>query len=353
MGMRQVDRIAKIEKFLEGRYQVSEYPTLENQFQEWSKSLPLKGLRVVDVTPLFKNTLLKYRSLLAAGAELVVGKCSFISADKEVLEFCQNELKLEVIDGAVEGADIVLDCAASYVSSVTKLGYVELTKSGIEKYSQSGRLCYAADSSKIKRLETELGTGESFFRAMLQLGYEYSSWEGKQLVVFGSGKVGRGLVRYAKEYKADVVVVSDPQMPIEGVEIINFKNQEAVEEAINSAYCVVMATGVERAFEKTVRIEKVIESQSLWANMGAEDEFGYSVPNSRVLREKKTINFILGEPTHLKFIDATMALHNYGAEWIVENHSTHLDGGIILPDSELEQKFLDITSQMGDINVNI
>lgn len=316
-------------------------------------SKPLNGLRIVDVTPLFKNTLLKYRSLLAAGAELVVGKCSFISADSEVLDFCINELGLEVVDGAIEGADIVLDCAASYVTSDTKLGYVELTKSGIEKYSKSGKLCYAADSSRIKRLETELGTGESFFRAMLQLGYEYSSWEGKRVVVFGSGKVGRGLVRYAKEYKADVVVVSDPTMPIEGVEIIDFKNQEAVEAAINSAYCVIMATGVEKAFEKTVRIEKVIDSSSLWANMGAEDEFGDSVPDSRVLREKKTINFILDEPTHLKFIDATMALHNYGAEWIVENYSTHQNGGIILPSSELEEKFLDITSQKGDININI
>ncbi len=342
-----MDRIAKIDEFLSGRYDVSDYPTLQYQFEEWSSTKPLAGLRVVDVTPLFKNTLLKYRALLASGAELLIGECSFISADPQVLNFCKNELKLEVVTvNNLANVDIILDCAASYLNVSAAVGYVELTGSGVAKYRDAAVRCYVADSSRIKLLETELGTGESFFRAMNHLGYGYQSWKGKRLVVFGSGKVGRGIVSYAKSYGADVVVVSNPQMPIAGVTLVDFRDPEAVDKVVCDAYCVVMATGVERAFERTVTVEKAISSGVLLANMGAEDEFGDSVPNDRVIEGKRTINFILDEPTHLRFIDATMALHNFGAEWLVFNPTAK---GVVMPDEATEERFLEITRRNGKI----
>lgn len=52
---------------------------------------------------------------------------------------------------------------------------------------------------------------------------------------------------------------------------------------------------------------------ALIANMGVEDEFGPEVPAERVLNAKSPLNFVLEEPTHLKYIDPTMALDNYGA----------------------------------------
>ncbi|MFI3287894.1 MAG: hypothetical protein R3Y61_05380 [Rikenellaceae bacterium] len=345
------DRIAKIEALLEGRYTKEDYPTLEAQFQKWSVEKPLKGLRVVDVTPLFKNTLLKYRSLLAAGAELMVGESSFISADKEVLEFCRGELGLKVVSPeqladlscGVE-VDVVLDCAASYIKTPTAKGYVELTRSGIEKYRDAGVRCYAADSSRIKQLETVLGTGESFFRAMAELGYR--DWKGKKLVVFGSGKVGRGITHYGVENGADVCVVSDPSFAIEGFEIVNYRDRVAVDAAVRDAYCVVMATGVEHALEKTVTLEPLLASDTLLANMGAEDEYGDSIPNTRTLCGKRTINFILDEPTHLRYIDATMSLHNFGAQWLVDNKEAK---GVVLPSEEIEKELMSQTAKGGRI----
>lgn len=339
--MKQCDEILK---FLDQRYDVSDYPTLEAQYAEWIVSKPLDGLRVLDVTPLFSNTLLKHRSLIAAGAKLSVGLSDFISADKRVVEFCR-EVGIEVVDRAGE-YDVVLDCAAAYSSSQAKVGYVELTRSGVETYTAKGARCYVADSSRIKRLETELGTGESFFRAMDAMGYV--DWVGKRLVVFGSGKVGRGIVRYGVDRGASVVVVSDPSMPIDGAELIDYRDRTAVDQVVGDAYCAVMATGVPSAFSCTVSVEKIINTPVLLANMGAEDEFGSGVADERVLCGKRTINFTLAEPTHLRFIDATMALHNYGAVFLAQNPSVQ---GIIIPDNRIEGHLLDITARDGKLKL--
>lgn len=346
-----MNNVEKIEAFLADRYSKADYPTLEAQFQKWSVEKPLEGMKIVDVTPLFKNTLLKYRSLLAAGAELMVGESSFISADKEVLEFCKSELGLRVVTpqeladpNCDVKVDMILDCAASYITVAAAKGYIELTRSGIEKYTAAGSLCYAADSSRIKQLETILGTGESFFRAMAKLGY--TDWKGKKLVVFGSGKVGRGITHYGVENGADVHIVSDPKFAVEGFEITDFRDREAVDSVLKDAFCLVMATGVEYALERTVTLEPLLASDTLLANMGAEDEYGDAIPMERTLCDKRTINFILDEPTHLRYIDATMTLHNYGAEWLKDNQS---ESGVVLPSSAIEEELMAQTAKSGKI----
>lgn len=332
----------RILEFLSGRYKASDYPTLEAQFAEWSVSQPLAGLRVLDVTPLFCNTLLKHRSLIAAGAQLTVGLSDFISADPRVVEFCRM-IGIGVTDRAGE-YDLVLDCAAAYSSSVAKIGYVELTRSGVDTYTNKGVRCYVADSSRIKRLETELGTGESFFRAMAALGF--SEWNGRKLVVFGSGKVGRGIVKYGVDNGALVTVVTDPSMPIDGVALVDYRDRDAVDQVVSDAYCAVMATGVHSAFERTVTVAKIIQTPVLLANMGAEDEFGESLDDSRVLCGKRTVNFTLDEPTHLRYIDATMSLHNYGAVYLAQNPAAR---GVISPDHSIEEHLLQITRCNGTI----
>lgn len=71
--------------------------------------------------------------------------------------------------------------------------------------------------------------------------------------------------------------------------------------------------------------------------MGVEDEYGPGVPASRVLEEKRPLNFILTEPTLMKYIDATMALHNAGALWLTGHPEAH---GVIDPPAELEAAIL-------------
>lgn len=339
----------KIIEFLDDRYQKSDYPVLEWQCGQWSASKPLAGLEVLDATPLFCNTLLKYRSLIAAGARLTVGLSNFISYDQRALDFVNNELKLRVVDNSNGRYDVVADCAAAYCGADARLGYVELTRSGVEKYEAMGVTVYVADSSLIKRIETEIGTGDSFFRAMAAMGY--SDWMGRKLVIFGSGKVGRGILARAVAVGAKCVVVTDPVDANDFVKatadrVVDFRSRQDVDVAMEGAYAAVMATGVAGAFSRTVTVDRVAGSDTILANMGAEDEFGDGVPDGRVLREKRTLNFVLDEPTHLRYIDATMALHNYGAFFLSTNPSAR---GAIVPEKRVEREMLDISCRDGVI----
>ena len=53
----------------------------------FAKALSEQGIRVLDGTPVFANTLLKYINLLAAGAELSVAYSHDIPYDKTIIDF--------------------------------------------------------------------------------------------------------------------------------------------------------------------------------------------------------------------------------------------------------------------------
>ena len=57
----------------------------------------------------------------------------------------------------------------------------------------------------------------------------------------------------------------------------------------------------------------LLAGHAVLANMGVEDEFGPDVPADRVLNAKAPLNFALPDPTRMRYIDPTMALHNLAA----------------------------------------
>jgi adenosylhomocysteinase len=60
------------------------------------------------------------------------------------------------------------------------------------------------------------------------------------------------------------------------------------------------------------------------------------------------VNFILEEPTQVRYIDATMALHNAGALYLVSNKS--LERGLVFPPAEMETKLFDVMRANGCIS---
>ena len=82
-------------------------------------------------------------------------------------------------------------------------------------------------------------------------------------------------------------------------------------------------------------------------NMGVEDEWGKAVPPERMLNNKEPLNFILEEPTLLKFIDPTMALHNAGMQVLFNDCG---DEKFILPSEKLNEYYLNIVRRDGIIN---
>ncbi len=341
---------SQLEKYYSDAYKEHEYPTLKLQREQWQQSKPFEGLTILDAAPLCRNSIYKYMNLIYGGAKLSVAKNELSSTDDHLMKLMQ-EAGIELVFSSSEprNFDIIMDCAAQYLSFSANIGRTELTRSGAELYGDSKQPVFMADGGKIKLIETCIGTGESYFRAMDSLGY--SNWENRRLVLFGCGKVGQGILRAAYERGIEVIVVTDPQTISESAsrmasQIIDFRNTETVEQAVLSSYALVSATGQRGAVGRTISAERISKSEVLLANMGAEDEFGDEFETSRVLANKDSLNFILEDPTPLKYIDATLALHNYGAEYIISHKH---EQGIIIPDSQIENKLLKQTLEHGCI----
>lgn len=337
---------------ISAHYSPSDFPALNAQCETWAKTRPLAGLKIVDATPVFRNTLTKWRALIAAGAELSVGVTELFPHAPDVRKYLESEgVPVVREDGAKFDADLVLDNAGAFAAWRARIGRVELTRSGAEKYAGAAEPVFFADGGRIKRIETCLGTGEGYFRAMEARGF--GDWAGRNLLVFGSGKVGSGLVFYAKKKGARVAVVTDPATATPLVRrladaIVDFRDEAGVLAAVGDAFAVVSATGVRGAHDRGNLPDALTRSRALLANMGVEDEFGPRVPAERVLGGKKSLNFFLDEPTHLRYIDATLALHNAGALFLAERAGT-LPPGLIFPPAEIEDEILRVTRSRGVI----
>lgn len=369
------------DEIIDDTYEVSEYPALAGLTQEWLETRPFAGLRVLAATPVFRNTLVQYRALLAGGAELSVGIANDSDVGAEMpcdsgvvallresnipVVGLQDALKAEFRG---EGFDLILDCAGQFSACHPKYGFVELTRSGVQFYENSEKPVYVADSGIVKRIETSLGTGEGYVRALLQLGYgsadagsDGAAFAGKSFVVFGSGKVGQGIVLQLLREGAHVQVVTDKTRGVSafldanGVPVADCNDLKSVVALVSAADFVVTATGVKGALDRPELTAALLSSKAVLANMGVEDEYGSSVPAGRVLAEKKPLNFILEEPTHLKYIDASLALHGALGELLVREAgaSDKKNAGPIDPPSELEQRILSMTMQDGIIGPEI
>ncbi len=125
---------------------------------------------------------------------------------------------------------------------------------------------------------------------------------------------------------------------------VDFREHSSVEQLLKGAYAVVTATGIKGAVARCCDAARLVAGGALLANMGVEDEFGESIPESAALNGKRTLNFILEEPTQIRYIDATMSLHNRGALFLLQGK--HPDG-IITPTEEQESAILEVTRQNG------
>ncbi len=370
------------DEIIDDTYEVSEYPALAGLTQEWLETRPFAGLRVLAATPVFRNTLVQYRALLAGGADLSVGIANDSGVGAEMpcdsgIVALLRESNIPVVglqdalkaESCGEGFDLILDCAGQFSACHPRFGFVELTRSGVQFYENSEKPVFVADSGIVKRIETSLGTGEGYVRALLQLGYgsadagsDGAAFAGKSFVVFGSGKVGQGIVLQLLRLAAIITVVTDtsrganPFLEANDVPVTDCRDVDAVIALVRDADFVVTATGVKGALDRAELAEALCKSSAVLANMGVEDEYGPGVPNTRVLAEKKPLNFILEEPTHLKYIDASLALHAALGELLLQEvarEGTNKNAGPMDPPSELEQRILSMTMQDGLIGAEI
>ena len=329
--------IAKLNDFLKQRYPAEEYPALAAQISAWRGQAPLKGIAVLDATPVFFNTGLKYLALLSAGADLTVSAAPGLPCDHEAVKFFR-ECDINVVtDGVFDRSfDCICDCAGKHKDIPSRYGVVELTGSGAHVYNNWHAPVFLADGGKVKVLETGLGTGNGLLRAMLKL--NIGSPSNRNILIFGGGKVGCGVALALNGAGAHCSVVDIParvRCRSSKIDVIHLDDRDAVSRAIAQAWAVVTATGVKDAVSSYS--SQLVSSGAYLINIGVEDEFGQAVPSERVLNGKMPLNFILDEPTLLRYIDPTMALSNLG---IIELIAGRCSNGLNIPSAELEEKLL-------------
>lgn len=325
---------------LSGLFSARMIPVLTDQLERWRESRPLAGVRVLDATPLFLNTCVKHAVLLAGGADLTVAysdRLPFSSDALELLKTAGVPVLFNAFETENETYDVVLDCGALHRGLNTKYGAAELTRSGVDPYIATGKNVFLTDSGKVKMIETCLGTGESCLRALRHCGY--GAFTGKKVLLFGGGKVGRGIRMYFQRAGA-VVDLVDGNVP----GAIDHRDTATVAALAADADFIVSATGIKDAHH--VYAPELARSGAVIVNMGVEDEFGPAMPEMRVLNRKKTLNFLLEEPTKTCYIDPTMALHNEAVRILL---ATPEGTGAILPGENLEQEILDLVRAAGVI----
>lgn len=344
------DSAARIAEYLNNFYTPEEWPTLLAQAEEWAVTRPLEGLRVLDATPLYRNTLGKLMALLAGGAEVFVPLRNTLPGDPTILRMAES-FGIQYAKKGEDSYDIILDCAGQYCRLNPTLGFCELTRSGVERYEHARRRVFVADSSRIKRIETILGTGDGFFRAMAKLGYDDVT--NRRLLVIGYGKVGRGIAYYAREkgMKVSVADLTDKSGELPGdFTFVPAQDSEALNDAILRSWCTVTATGHISALRRQLNAAAITNSPVLLANMGVDDEYGPQIPAERVLNAKRPLNFILEEPTGMRYIEATMALHNAcGLELLTQD----LPNKCMVPSPDVEEHILRIACEKGLIGKDI
>lgn len=309
-------------------YQPHDYPALRWQTRTWRETVPLRGVRLLDVTPVFTNTVAKYIPLLAAGADLTVSLSPLLPHDPAVVRLLESAGISVTSDSGTY--DVVMDCAGVQADSVATAGYVELTKTGQAVYEMCPKPVFLVDDSRLKLIETMLGTGDGFVRALAHFGHHDLS--GRSIVIFGAGKVGRGAALCAREAGAEVTLI-DPA-------------PEGHPPVIDSAWCVVTATGERAALDPLV--DRLRAGDAILANLGAEDEYGPRMPAQRVLNNKVPVNFALPEPTRLRFLDPTLALVNACALALVTGeHPASLNP---IP-RDIEGQILDVVREHGDVDL--
>lgn len=340
----------KIREYLEQFYSPEEWPTLRWQAEEWSKTLPLEGLRVLDGTPIYRNTLGKYMALLAAGAEVWVPARPGMPSDAATMHQLE-EFGIHRAPRGMDDFDILLDCSGQFCELHPRLGAAELTRTGVHRYVHPHHPVILADSGRIKRIETVLGTGEGFFRALKQLGH--TELKGQRLLIIGFGKVGRGVLHQALKEGMNTTVadVEDKRNLLpEGVRFVDATDTDALNTAILSSWCTVTVTGRISALRRSLKAELIIPSPVLLANLGVEDEYGSSIPEWRVLNRKKPLNFLLEEPTSMRYMETTMALHNACA---LELLTADLPHGCLLPSADVEERLLHVACTRGLIGPDV
>lgn len=298
-------------------YLKSDAPFMHYQLMEFVKTRPLRGLRVLHHVPVVPNTLLKIACLIEAGAIVTVTNPSFMKpaqAAVESLHIAGIRYVSNLSDLKDESFDLYFDCGAELYQALgaPAIGAIELTASGDQFYRQQilNFPVISIDPTRTKQLETVFGCAESSHTAIKLLTGQNPA--DKSWVIFGFGKIGRGLAYFCSQNNTPITVVDLSAIQRcaarkLGLNAIDPHDEIALRKALIDADIVVTATG-----GKSILDPYPYEwfRGKILANMGIYDEYGPKFTEEEVLNRKAPVNFVLHDPTPMKYIDPEFYIHN-------------------------------------------
>lgn len=312
------------------KYNAAGAPFLHAQYHDWNINKPLRGLRILHHVPVVENSLLKIAALIAGGADVTVTNPNFMKASSVALQHLKSAgvTFVETL-GQLQHQqfDIHLDCGAELYQALPNptLGTIELTGTGDHYFRQHlpAVPVISVDRTYTKQLETIFGAAISAKQALqglLKSDVEQLSW-----LVFGFGKIGRGLA-YCQRDKRDKMTVVDINEEARikadslGINYIDANNHQALKAQLQNTQVVITATGQPNIL---ANYPKQWFANKVLANMGIADEFGDQYALNEVLFAKQPINFYLDDPTPIEYIDPEMYLHNQVILDLIQNKYTN------------------------------
>lgn len=300
----------------------TEAPLCNSQIEEFQGVF--RGLSVSHNVPLTLSTLVKILPFTQNGTKVFMTTPDFLGYDPQALQFLEEwNVDFNREKRLSAKGDIFLDCSANFLGLGNPRAIVELTQTGAQLYRKSPPHVpvISIDDSLVKKLEDYFGTGDGFVRAFRQM--TGLPLKGKHFVVWGYGKVGKGIARNLLLEGARCSVIDLNPMNLQlakrrGMEPIPSTDLLEYLPLILSADCLVTATGVTGLVSRSSIAKDILESELVLSNMGAVDEFGALFSEQRVLYKKQPLNFSLKEPTLMKFLDPVFYAHNLGAKLFVE-----------------------------------
>jgi adenosylhomocysteinase len=220
-------------------YAEKHMPVLMHLREKYSKTKPLKGMRIAGCLHVTKETAVLVETLRAAGAEVAWSGCNPLSTNDQVAAalaandvpiFAWHGLSTEEYYWCIEqtlkikpnltlddGADLIFTLHNKHTELIPNLyGGSEETTTGvirIRAMAEDGALKYpimAVNDADTKHFfDNVYGTGQSAFDALMRATAILVA--GKTVVIAGYGYCGRGMALRARGLGADVIVTEvDP-----------------------------------------------------------------------------------------------------------------------------------------------
>lgn len=376
-------------------------PVLNSLNQEFSKTKPLAGRKMVVTMHLEAKTAYLGIVLKNAGAEIIVTGSNPLSTQDDVAAAlvengvtvfawhnCTDEEYDMFLNKALDSKpDMIIDDGGDLVSllhgkrsdlAANILGGSEETTTGVirlKALEADGRLKFpmiAANDAYCKYLfDNRYGTGQSTWDGIMRTTNLVVA--GKNVVIAGYGWCGKGAAMRAKGMGANVIVTEvDPIKAIEAV-FDGFRVM-SMQEAAKIGDIFVTLTGCKDVI--TAAHFKVMKNGAMMANAGHFDveinkvELGELTVSKRTVRknieeyafvdgrkiyllaEGRLVNLAAGDGHPTEIMDLSFAVQALSAAHIAKDYANMDNKVYIMPD-EVNQRIAEIKLQSLDVKIDV